>query len=378
MPVVTDLSKNSILQRFTTANELCQTFKKLWLIFQRTQYYSDSQRLMAFSKDGPSCDWSFKELNITAIHNAWCINRRDSLVVTDLSKNSILQRFTTSYHKTLSLLPLWLIFQRTQYYSDSQPRGCLLYSISGCDWSFKELNITAIHNCIDIRKHPWQSCDWSFKELNITAIHNNNTKYSRQFEVVTDLSKNSILQRFTTRYVVNAKGARLWLIKELNITAIHNDISHRDLKHRVVTDLSKNSILQRFTTKWWSLNRDKCCDWSFKELNITAIHNKRINNSLGCTVVTDLSKNSILQRFTTKFSYWLINTKLWLIFQRTQYYSDSQPVVVFPKKATSCDWSFKELNITAIHNTTCPLYLPSRVVTDLSKNSILQRFTTWS
>ena len=270
---MTDLSKNSILQRFTTTKRVSISARRLWLIFQRTQYYSDSQH--------ESIDQLF------------------NYVVTDLSKNSILQRFTTDAKEMIKDGKLWLIFQRTQYYSDSQHTFTIsVPSTVVTDLSKNSIlqRFTTQHNC----EAPPECCDWSFKELNITAIHNSDRPLAHYSSVVTDLSKNSILQRFTTAEATGRTPVALWLIFQR--TQYYSDSQRQKAKLVIAY----------------------CCDWSFKELNITAIHNWKEPASISPT--------------------------LWLIFQRTQYYSDSQPPLL--------------------------LFGESLVVTDLSKNSILQRFTT--
>ena len=143
---VSNISKISIQQQFTTLPQLEQLWVTVFQIFQRSQYNSNSQQLCSRSIECNGCFKYFKDLNTTAIHNLFDAVGIRVYGVSNISKISIQQQFTTIGMRIAPTIWVFQIFQRSQYNSNSQPAKSIAIKSSGCFKYFKDLNTTAIHN----------------------------------------------------------------------------------------------------------------------------------------------------------------------------------------------------------------------------------------
>ena len=144
-----------------------------------------------------------------------------------------------------------------------------------------------------------------------------------------------------------------------------------------------------------------CCIWYFKDIYLKAIHNTIFCKYNIFFAVFDISKIFIWKQFTTISPKATQHQKLYLIFQRYLFESNSQPsslpfsqrgavfdiskifiwkqfTTQWAKEAScwSCIWYFKDIYLKAIHNGTRTAHLKLLAVFDISKIFIWKQFTT--
>ena len=297
---VSNISKISIQQQFTTSKNFTYKDGEVFQIFQRSQYNSNSQLLFWMIISRPGCFKYFKDLNTTAIHNSFSFHFFFTKGVSNISKISIQQQFTTSNSNTRSWYEVFQIFQRSQYNSNSQLR---LFTGISC----------------------WR-CFKYFKDLNTTAIHNLLVLFLQQLLGVSNISKISIQQQFTTRRRNN--NACSWVFQIFQRSQYNSNSQQNGMS-------SVSSV---------------GCFKYFKDLNTTAIHNRAFVLPCKGFGVSNISKISIQQQFTTWKKLRIHFKRVFQIFQRSQYNSNSQLANYWINKRQGCFKYFKDLNTTAIHN----------------------------
>ncbi len=112
--------------------------------------------------------------------------------------------------------------------------------------------------------------------------------------------------------------------KDLNLTAIHNKIKLLHLLPLVFRIFQRSQFNSNSQQQLRNCKRERRCFEYFKDLNLTAIHNNTA------------SINMIVEVFR--------------IFQRSQFNSNSQQFLYLFFFLCRCFEYFKDLNLTAIHN----------------------------
>ncbi len=348
---VCNLSKNTIWKQITTLLLFLLFLQNLYAIYQRTQFESKSQRKKSIRSKRNICMQSIKEHNLKANHNQVSKDFNSPLSVCNLSKNTIWKQITTIKLSLVPRLPLYAIYQRTQFESKSQRISERIITRSFCMQSIKEHNLKANHNFINL------------SEL--------------EFSSVCNLSKNTIWKQITTVAITFGVA---WIcmqsIKEHNLKANHNHrwrwtcISFLYAIYQRTQFESKSQPKGRLTH-----NRGICMQ-SIKEHNLKANHNLYCYLFLYCLSVCNLSKNTIWKQITTLCLPYYSSSTLYAIYQRTQFESKSQHPQWRTRSPGICMQSIKEHNLKANHNEDGKTRKKYDSVCNLSKNTIWKQITT--
>ncbi len=196
----------------------------LYAIYQRTQFESKSQQSLLRCLIVPFCMQSIKEHNLKANHNHTVVTATIEFSVCNLSKNTIWKQITTCWDLRIWTVPLYAIYQRTQFESKSQHNGAVnlfgsnLYAIyqrtqfesksqlSGMV-EYRPKNLYAIYQRTQFESksqplpvfcHGRVFCMQSIKEHNLKANHNLATWTEKSISSVCNLSKNTIWKQITT------------------------------------------------------------------------------------------------------------------------------------------------------------------------------------
>ncbi len=143
--------------------------------------------------------------------------------------------------------------------------------------------------------------------------------------VVSNISKISIKQQFTTKALNWAKTCKLFRIfqrSQLNSNSQPFKICSN--WRAVVSNISKISIKQQFTTVTILLILSYMLFRIFQRSQLNSNSQRKVNVKRIGKVVSNISKISIKQQFTTLYSSLLTFHQLFRIFQRSQLNSNSQ------------------------------------------------------
>ena len=194
--------------------------------------------------------------------------------VCNLSKNTIWKQITTPITLCWIQIPLYAIYQRTQYESKSQLIAPLSIATPVCMQSIKEHNMKANHN-----------------ETTINIVGS---------QSVCNLSKNTIWKQITT--------------------VLLPFIDH-GLLYAIYQRTQYESKSQPYNNR---SGQQRICMQSIKEHNMKANHNYHSRPNSDRFSVCNLSKNTIWKQITTVDSNRRKSYRLYAIYQRTQYESKSQ------------------------------------------------------
>ena len=154
---------------------------RLFLICQRYNFESNSQRAIESLNKIASCFWYVKDTILKAIHNKSCIFALKVEAVSDMSKIQFWKQFTTLSYENKFTCKLFLICQRYNFESNSQRGG------SGCP--------------------PPVGCFWYVKDTILKAIHNNSLQNEDLGGAVSDMSKIQFWKQFTIWWIWGASGS---------------------------------------------------------------------------------------------------------------------------------------------------------------------------
>jgi len=242
-----------------------------------------------------------------------------------MSKIQFWKRITTLYKLFFAVKLLWLLCQRYNFESESQP--------------------TILSSTLRF------SCDCYVKDTILKANHNKEEVYSYNDQAVTAMSKIQFWKRITTTGKRCAESNQLWLLcqrynfeseSQLAAISVFRDLScdcyvkDTILKanHNLyvviiriqiaVTAMSKIQFWKRITTEQSSSRLQWRCDCYVKDTILKANHNSYLRRDSSCNAVTAMSKIQFWKRITTGDYRSRNDGLLWLLCQRYNFESESQ------------------------------------------------------
>ena len=118
------------------------------------------------------------------------------------------------------------------------------------------------------------------------------------------------------------------------------------------------------------------CEFSHKNTNLKAIHNKAIDGLVKDGIVSSHTKIQIWKQFTTKENIGEGVVWLWVLTQKYKFESNSQQEAFSSCKAFNCEFSHKNTNLKAIHNDLHYNWNKPVIVSSHTKIQIWKQFTT--
>ena len=118
----------------------------MFILFQRYEFESKSQRGGTTACCKPRCLSYFKDTNLKANHNFRCVLLGKILGVYPISKIRIWKQITTMDGLTRGQNEVFILFQRYEFESKSQPLPRCLRVFARCLSYFKDTNLKANHN----------------------------------------------------------------------------------------------------------------------------------------------------------------------------------------------------------------------------------------
>ena len=298
-PGVYGHTKIPIWKQFTTGQSTVTDDSMVFMVTQRYQFESNSQRLVVVHLLLCRCLWSHKDTNLKAIHNHTAGNINLSLGVYGHTKIPIWKQFTT---------------EKTNY--DSGTR---------CLWSHKDTNLKAIHNCV------W----WLFRCCLGVYGHTKIPIWKQFTTEKTNYDSGTLVFMVTQRYQFESNSQHgswrrhtgrwcLWSHKDTNLKAIHN-------------------VLYIFWV--WLLVFMVTQRYQFES-------NSQLDAALGAEIpgVYGHTKIPIWKQFTTIVKFLQLTSWVFMVTQRYQFESNSQLPSTLPDTHVWCLWSHKDTNLKAIHN----------------------------
>ena len=222
--------------------------EELFVILQKYDFSSKSQRLSWIDCTAIRCLWYCKSTIFQANHNSHFLSAPPSWVVCDTAKVRFFKQITTFSPMPLLCVGLFVILQKYDFSSKSQPKlPPLPTSTVVCDTAkvrfFKQITTVP-------KRRAWGSCclwyckstifqanhNWSGYELKITLLFVILQKYDFS-------SKSQLLSK-----KAEEAASCLWYCKSTIFQANHNPLAAAPPPTRVVCDTAKVRFFKQITT----------------------------------------------------------------------------------------------------------------------------------
>ena len=143
---VCDTAKVRFFKQITTPCSRLSQDGQLFVILQKYDFSSKSQRSLCFIVNSIGCLWYCKSTIFQANHNAWPNLTLFVHAVCDTAKVRFFKQITTILGLIISVMMLFVILQKYDFSSKSQPIWRNTLSIVGCLWYCKSTIFQANHN----------------------------------------------------------------------------------------------------------------------------------------------------------------------------------------------------------------------------------------
>ena len=118
------------------------------------------------------------------------------------------------------------------------------------------------------------------------------------------------------------------------------------------------------------------CEFSHKNTNLKAIHNKTITILLIYSIASSHTKIQIWKQFTTLSNCLNGDASLRVLTQKYKFESNSQLTSNINTSSINCEFSHKNTNLKAIHNYECKTRNSRKIASSHTKIQIWKQFTT--
>ena len=325
-----------------------------------------------------SCLWYCKSTIFQANHNCFGVTSGFFPVVCDTAKVRFFKQITTCVNAIIYNLPLFVILQKYDFSSKSQPISLERKETSSCLWYCKSTIFQANHN------------DKANKLFKIGVVCD--TAKVRFFKQITTYSKELYLPCrlfvILQKYDFSSKSQRsrqrpfrdkrcLWYCKSTIFQANHNEFNTFRSFSAVVCDTAKVRFFKQITTRELTkylqiklfvilqkydfssksqrsieevTDRVRCL-WYCKSTIFQANHNMMVSHHFNAEVVCDTAKVRFFKQITTVVHTLLYFLLLFVILQKYDFSSKSQPILCGIHPCLSCLWYCKSTIFQANHNT---------------------------
>ena len=295
------------------------------MILQKYDFSSKSQQLFNTSLWNEGCLWYCKSTIFQANHNRISALRRIDCAVCDTAKVRFFKQITTLYLLYVPLNKLFVILQKYDFSSKSQPHVLWSSNEWSCLWYCKSTIFQANHNCLCILSPPTSAvCDTAkvrfFKQITTTIRQG-----------MAELGLFVILQK----YDFSSKSQRSSIFFN-SLSAVCDTAKVRFFKQITTIEVIYHSLLQLFVIlqKYDFSSKSqpnlkyrnwlKGCLWYCKSTIFQANHNSHIMMDSSTYAVCDTAKVRFFKQITTNStkSLWLF--WLFVILQKYDFSSKSQ------------------------------------------------------
>ena len=350
-----------------------------------------------------SCLWYCKSTIFQANHNCFGVTSGFFPVVCDTAKVRFFKQITTCVNAIIYNLPLFVILQKYDFSSKSQPISLERKETSSCLWYCKSTIFQANHN------------DKANKLFKIGVVCD--TAKVRFFKQITTYSKELYLPCrlfvILQKYDFSSKSQRsrqrpfrdkrcLWYCKSTIFQANHNEFNTFRSFSAVVCDTAKVRFFKQITTRELTkylqiklfvilqkydfssksqrsieevTDRVRCL-WYCKSTIFQANHNMMVSHHFNAEVVCDTAKVRFFKQITTVVHTLLYFLLLFVILQKYDFSSKSQPTPIIRDYCEGCLWYCKSTIFQANHNRIYNLPVPILAVCDTAKVRFFKQITT--
>ena len=246
------------------------------------------------------CINQYKNTNLKANHNQHCIFNNTTSAVSTNTKIQIWKQITTIGVESVERVSLYQPIQKYKFESKSQPTARWLCRCSCCINQYKNTNLKANHNVIDV---------WAQR----TPAVSTNTKIQ-------------IWKQITTC------SCEVWKTSEL----------YQPIQKYKFESKSQPSLL--FTAN------SSCCINQYKNTNLKANHNLAAKVPKFLLAVSTNTKIQIWKQITTPLRFEKLPNGLYQPIQKYKFESKSQQGCRGNRPGTGCINQYKNTNLKANHN----------------------------
>ena len=350
-PAVCDTAKVRFFKQITTILDKERNTCKLFVILQKYDFSSKSQRERGTSERASGCLWYCKSTIFQANHNPFGVKWTTIGAVCDTAKVRFFKQITTDEG-----------VQRTG---------------SRCLWYCKSTIFQANHNSSKSGKTWWWAvCD--------TA----KVRFFKQITTKTQIGEGTdvlfvILQKYDfssksqpSLLVIMSWASCLWYCKSTIFQANHNRFCDVKSLTFAVCDTAKVRFFKQITTAMRMVWEEWGCLWYCKSTIFQANHNRRCFGASSGSAVCDTAKVRFFKQITTEYVGIFGEFVLFVILQKYDFSSKSQPNLNLNQKESSCLWYCKSTIFQANHNRPSSVCSRSAAVCDTAKVRFFKQITT--
>ena len=297
----------------------------LFVILQKYDFSSKSQRWQLRYSEYKSCLWYCKSTIFQANHNYYRFDEKGEPVVCDTAKVRFFKKITTARQRNALERALFVILQKYDFSSKSQHKsGWIALHPVVCDTAkvrfFKQITTTRYAHAlftklfVILQKYDFSSksqpyfplrvselgCLWYCKSTIFQANHNIIRKTKRYTQVVCDTAKVRFFKQITTTPL----QAKIWCM--LFVILQKYDFSSKSQRPKseypyiaVVCDTAKVRFFKQITTGLYCDEGCKRCLWYCKSTIFQANHNLQSYTYYIYGVVCDTAKVRFFKQITT-------------------------------------------------------------------------------
>ena len=168
----------------------------------------------------------------------------------------------------------------------------------------------------------------------------------------------------------------LWYCKSTIFQANHNNEPKRWKRCYVVCDTAKVRFFKQITTRDGINTYPQQLFVILQKYDFSSKSQPRVSNTADNIVVCDTAKVRFFKQITTNVIICLMKTLLFVILQKYDFSSKSQLIRPAPSKKESCLWYCKSTIFQANHNQKFTRLQHRRVVCDTAKVRFFKQITT--
>ena len=295
------------------------------MILQKYDFSSKSQLPFCEHLRELGCLWYCKSTIFQANHNEFIDLAAQTLVVCDTAKVRFFKQITTDANTAYYVAELFVILQKYDFSSKSQPAVCEYIT--------------------------YQSCLWYCKSTIFQANHNVRTSQQPNAPVVCDTAKVRFFKQITTH------GARslqsyccLWYCKSTIFQANHNHRLSKRLLSSVVCDTAKVRFFKQITTGELKAVAKLLLFVILQKYDFSSKSQQLLVDLFKRHVVCDTAKVRFFKQITTALRQVRARCRLFVILQKYDFSSKSQQGANILCVWCGCLWYCKSTIFQANHN----------------------------
>ena len=305
---ITDVCDTAKVRFFKQITTNCHNTKYNWemfVILQKYDFSSKSQRLCFRSLWANWCLWYCKSTIFQANHNRTPDIDRAFTDVCDTAKVRFFKQITTRQWTPTSHTMMFVILQKYDFSSKSQR---LQY----------------------FRPYLGDVCDTA-KVRFFKQITTNGAAIVVKYKDVCDTAKVRFFKQITTQLVFNLVVQRcLWYCKSTIFQANHNHTSPLPPPTRMFVILQKYDFSSKSQPRLARCARQRWCLWYCKSTIFQANHNTSVLETRLSEDVCDTAKVRFFKQITTMCIYSAVPAMMFVILQKYDFSSKSQRMVKLP------------------------------------------------